>query len=135
MNYKTFDYGYSKESLLALFNRCNKQVMSCYNVADLTEVHQNMFPRMDIFDRTLDLKEYVLAELIGSTGYQINPGNNGLIIFPVTGLLTFEFEDGTSVDITGPTITNGKASHNIIPKDSPAVFFAIKIPEDTPWLS
>lgn len=134
MNYKTFDYPYSKENLLALYQRCNKQDVSCYSLADLADVPQNMFPRMDIFERKLDIKEYVLGSLIGETGFQTNPGNNGLIIFPVDGVLEFTFEDGTVVEITEPTITNGKVSHNIKPKNDSAVFFAIKIPEDMTWL-
>ena len=134
MNYKTFDYLYSKENLFALYQRCDKQEVSCYILADLTNVPQNMFPRMDIFDRKLDSKEYVLGSLVSETDFQINPNNNGLIVFPVDGVLEFTFEDGTVVEITEPTVTNGKVRHKIKPKNGTAVFFAIKIPEDMTWL-
>ena len=137
-NYKTFDYAYSKDSLLFLYNKLKSdgktQVDRCFEVADLTDVPHNMFPRMDIFDRTLDLKEYGLAELLSETGYHENPNNNGLIVFPVEGVIGFTFEDGTTVEITEPTITNGRIKHTYFPKTTPAVFFAIKIPLDVTWM-
>lgn len=136
-NYKIFEYDYDKDSLLSLYNSLKDEgkcsVNQCFNTADLTDVPHDRLPNMDIYERELSIGEYGLAELLSETGYHINPGNNGLIVFPVVGVITFTFEDGTSIDITQPTYTNGKVSHTYSSKDSPAVFFAIKIPSDVAW--
>jgi archaellin len=44
--------------------------------------------------------------------------------------INFTFENDDSIDITQPTITNGKVSHTYSPKSDSAIFFAIKIPFD-----
>jgi len=136
-NYKIFEYTYDKDSLLSLYNSLKDEGKSkvelCFNTADLTDVPHDILPNMDIYERTLAIGEYGLAELLSDTGYHVNPGNNGLIIFPVSGVINFTFEDGTSIDITQPTYTNGKVSHTYSPKDGSAVFFAIKIPSDVAW--
>jgi len=83
---------------------------------------------MNVFNRELSIREYGLAELVTETGMHVNPRNNGLIMFPVKGLMGFTFDDGTTVKITQPTITNGLVLHTYYPIESPAIFFAIKIP-------
>jgi hypothetical protein len=136
-NYKIFEYDYDKDSLLSLYsslkNEGKSKIELCFNAADLTNVPHESLPYMNVYERTLAIGEYGLAELLSDTGYHVNPGNNGLIIFPVSGVINFTFEDGTSIDITQPTYTNGKVSHTYSPKDGSAVFFAIKIPSDVAW--
>ena len=133
-NYKTFDYTYDAASLLSLYNTLKAegkyQSTECFNTVYLTDVPHDIFPKMNIFGRLLDSNEYGLAEITADTGYHVNPGNNGLIIFPIEGVINFTFENDDSIDITQPTITNGKVSHTYSPKSDSAIFFAIKIPFD-----
>jgi hypothetical protein len=130
MNYTTFQFDYDKDKLMSLFQTLSTQTQAMYNIADLTNVDKTNFPMMNIFNRDLSINEYGLAELTSETGMHENPKNNGLIMFPVNGLISFTFEDQTSVDITQPTILNGKVFHTYLPKETPAVFFAIKIPSN-----
>jgi len=92
----------------------------------------NRLPCIDIFGRELGNDEYGLAELVVETGLHTNPGNNGLIVFPVSGLIQFDFLE-CKIDITEPTIINGKTIHNYLPLVTPSIFFAIKIPMDVSW--
>jgi hypothetical protein len=133
-NYITFSSEYDKDGLLSLYNSLKSQnkceIKLCFEVADLTDIDQSLFPMMHIFDRVLSIQEYGLAELLTETGMHENPGNNGLIMFPLSGLIGFTFEDGTTIEIAQPTATNGRVLHTYYPIVSPAIFFAIKIPMD-----
>lgn len=89
-------------------------------------------PYLNIFNRTLSNDEYGLGELLIETGLHTNPRNNGLIVFPVSGLIRFDFID-CKVDVNSPTIINGRSIHNYLPLDKPSIFFAIKIPLSIHW--
>lgn len=128
MNYKILEYDYDKDKLSSLYVTLANTEHLVFRISDLSNIDKTLLPMMNVFNRELYPQEYGLAELLNETGMHVSPRNNGLIIFPVTGLINFTFVTGETIDITQPTIINGTVLHNYYPKVKDSVFFAIKIP-------
>lgn len=137
--FKKFQYFYQKEKLEALLKKVieEKKVIIklpwVYAEADIVLKNQDILPMSHILKKNLTDKDFGLALMIGSTDFHINPKNNGLIIFPVSGTLKFNFKDKVEITIDTPTIVNGKITHKYFPVNGGAMFYAIKIPSDITW--
>jgi hypothetical protein len=128
--YKFFDFDYNKRDLLEIFQNSLKVKKLTYSLAENLPVDK--LPFINVFDRSLSSDEYGLAELLTETGLHTNPKNNGLLVFPVNGLIQFDFLK-CKIDITTPTAINGRQLHNYKPLESSSIFFAIKIPYNVSW--
>ena len=128
MKYKKFNAEYNRVKLLSLFNSSEKQNEDNFISAvgyDTTEL-----PCMDVFNKPLFQGEHGLSELSTSESFHVKPNNNGLLIFPITGSITVEFEDGEKFVIDTPIAINGSTPQKLLPVRAPGIFFAIKIPSD-----
>jgi len=128
--YKTFEFNYDRHKLLELFHASTKVRKLAYAMAE--DLPANILPCINILGRELSKDEYGLAELLVETGLHTNPKNNGLIVFPVSGVIQFDFLE-CKIDVTEPVMINGRTVHNYLPLVSPSIFFAIKIPSDITW--
>jgi len=125
MYYKKFNFEYNKKHLLNIFNCSILTPKQVYLHA--TNIPTDMLPCINIFGRDLTINEYGLSKIVRDTGFHINPGNNGLILFPVNGIVRFRFVDEV-VDADSPIIINGRQNHSYEPTNNDTIFFAIKIP-------
>jgi hypothetical protein len=125
MKFKKFNIEYDKVKLLEIFtNSSKRQELEFMSAVDYTT---DLMPCMDIFKRPLVDKEYGLSELVTATRMHIKPNNNGLILFPISGIITIKFEDD-EILVNTPIAINGKTPQKFLPTVAPAIFFAIKIP-------
>jgi hypothetical protein len=135
--YKQFDFSYDKEELLKLFNTVNKVQQGPFLHADTSVLLENDLVKQTISNLNLISNitpdQYGLSSLSQGTCYHTNPGNNGLVILPVDGVVCFDFKLGGTVKVTCPTITNGKQLHKYYPENGTATFFALKIPASISW--
>ena len=130
MKFKKFNVEYDKIKLLEIFSSSKKQQELEFKSA--VAYTTNPMPCMDIFKRPLVANEHGLSELVSATRMHIKPNNNGLLLFPITGIITVKFE-GETVDIDTPIAINGKTLQQFSPTVTPAIFFAIKIPSFVPF--
>jgi hypothetical protein len=126
MKYKKFNVEYSRIQLLSLFGSSEKQIGT--NFTSAVGYSTESLPCTNIFGRALLVTEYGLSELIVGEEMHAKPNNNGLIIFPITGSISVEFEDSEKFVIDTPIAINGSLPQKLYPIRAPAIFFAIKIP-------
>ena len=131
MSYKKFEFSYNKNFLLELFNSLEKEDANWY--INCKNIPVESLPLITMFNRNLTVNEYGLSKLVKNMKLHINPNNNGLIIFPICGLIEVFWEDSSCIFIDQPTIINGKVLYGFNIIESPALFFAIKIPSSVTW--
>ena len=131
--YKKFTRDYDRDNLLSLYNSLPiinkgyyKEVNLDSTAIDLVEYGKQLF------GRELEKNEYCLIELVSQSGFHTNPRNNGVIVFPVLGIASFDFKEN-SVLADGPVAVNGRQLHNYSPDKSTTVWFVLKIPSGTQW--
>lgn len=87
----TFNFDYDKTELLNLFNNSEKQYLTKYSrtsanldmgiaESELFSRYFNEFPFISKFDLNIEL-----LQITGNVRPHINPGNNGFLMFPVSG--------------------------------------------------
>jgi len=130
MYYKRFSFNYDKEVLFNIFKSSELTSKQVYLHANNLPLDQ--LPCMDVFNRQLHELEYGMAKIVSDTGFHISPRNNGLILFPVNGVVRFTFLED-NIDADTPIIINGKQQHTYGPTCDNTVFFAIKIPSNVMW--
>lgn len=130
MYYKRFSFNYDKEVLFNIFKSSELTRKQVYLHANNLPLDQ--LPCMNVFNRQLNDLEYSMAKIVGDTGFHVSPRNNGLILFPVNGVVRFTFLEDT-VDANTPIIINGKQQHTYGPTCDDTIFFAIKIPSYMMW--
>ena len=82
---------YDKTELLDLFNNSERLVLNNFN--RVVAILGDNFSKLPIFTRYLDMFNFIpksdlsieLLQITGNSKPHINPGNNGLLIFPVSG--------------------------------------------------
>lgn len=88
----SINFDYSKSTLLDMFNSVSKTAFPRWNKANLPagvnefvefESYFNAFTFLLKEDDTIEI-----SELTANTKPHVNPGNNGLIVFPISGTLT-----------------------------------------------
>jgi hypothetical protein len=128
MKYKKFNVEYNRVKLLSLFNSSEKQ--SDTNFISAVGYSTDLLPCIDIFSKELHPAEHGLSEISIAEEMHTKPNNNGLFVFPITGSILLEFEDGEKFIIDTPIAINGKEAQRLAPARAPSIFFAIKIPVD-----
>jgi hypothetical protein len=100
--YIKFNHSYDQQELLNLFNNSqkNESKNSVRNIANLGEDCQNsdilapLFSTFSFIPKNSDSCE--LSQFIKKGNPRTNPGNNGLLIFPVSGSLSLNIYDYVS---------------------------------------
>lgn len=137
--FKKFQCSYQKENIEFFLKKMieeNKVTINppwIYADPEIVLKNRDMLPMNHVLKRDLTTSDFGLAAMIDSTKFHVNPKNNGLIIFPLTGILKFNFEDKVQIIIDTPTIVNGKIIHKYFPINGISMFYAIKIPSDISW--
>ena len=131
--YKKFTKDYNNDNLLSLYNSLPSIDKGYYKetnldstVIDLVEYGEHLF------GRKLETTEYCLIKLVSQSGFHVNPRNNGILVFPVIGVASFDFKE-TAVLADEPLAVNGRQLHNYSPDQSTTVWFVLKIPSATQW--
>lgn len=158
-NYKKFYYEYKKSYLLDYYDqKFQKKYFRSNDMfvhIDHTFLIGDYTPLFEIIDNKPDHSNFGLSKIYKETGLHCTPRNNGLLILPVEGTLTFDFysyisNEGrpklmpTDIDenkkqqiintfeekiiIDQPTAINGLTVHNYYPTNTEAIFYAVKIP-------
>jgi hypothetical protein len=162
--YSFFNCNIYKHVLLDLFDKELKKgtlikEKRIYNSVDPTLVmHTYPEPLVDL-NYDLNENDVMLSSIEGSTGLHCNPGNNGLLIVPLSGALNFKFysysppvvegltsfmyQDTTPeveetlvetlTNVNVPIAFNGRMIHEYSPSSQPAIFYARKIPTTVLW--
>lgn len=162
--YKIIDCDYNKSELLKLFILSNKaNVKSLYEVVD--DIKDNEYV-VDLFRQFKIIPHNKFNIALGEFQRQvlpyISPGNNGLIIFPLSGSIEFNFysygedfkreqlspyrvndpEEISTIRKTlketliieqKPVAINGLITHDYRPLVGPAVAMILKIPLSVDW--
>lgn len=131
--YKKFVKDYDKDTLVSLYNSLPKNNKGYYQefVLDSTIIDLISYGET-LFGRELNTNEYCLIELTKQSGFHTNPRNNGIIVFPVLGVASFDFKE-TVVLAEGPIAINGRQIHNYSPATTPTSWFVLKIPSNMEW--
>lgn len=92
--YQFFDFVFDRPHLLEIFNCSEKDVSSTSftkSKIDLLKIEEinNLFDHFSFIPR--DIRSVDLVKIEKSVGPYINPYNNGLILFPLTGSLKINF--------------------------------------------
>lgn len=158
--YKKFNFNYDADELLKLFDSSKKVINNVWiQVADDITTDWNILP---FFRKFYFIKSHQACMSLGSvlkpSSPYVNPGNNGLIFFPLKGSLGCSFYSyqppivngrphlppGNKLDneikplksevitIDGPTAINGLIPHSY-ELTGPFMFFVLKIPPDVDW--
>jgi hypothetical protein len=159
--YKKFDFDYDANELLKLFDDSAKVISNLWlQVTDDITSDWNVLPFFSKFDFIRShTGNMALASVLASTTHPyVNPGNNGLIFFPLTGSLECSFYsyqpplvDGRPhlpprnslgdiirplksnvVIIDKPTAINGLIPHSY-ELNGPFKCFVLKIPLNINW--
>ena len=85
-----------------------------------------------LFGRELKPVEYCLIELVNQSGFHTNPRNNGIIVFPLTGVASFDFNETVAL-ADQPIAINGRQLHNYSPLEENTTWFVLKIPPNVLW--
>ena len=164
--YRVVEFDYDKESLLALFNNSPKGnfhkhflEVALPNISHRIELSNffSVFHYITQTDRNIALQE-ITSEVLP----YVSPGNNGLIIFPISGALEVSFYDYTplvnedsrpqllpkdaadildkitatrckTIIIDKPTAINGLIVHSYKPLSTPTIVFCLKIQPSLSW--
>lgn len=92
--YKSFNFDYNTDELLKLFDDSTKAISNLWlEVTDDVTSDWNVLPFFGKFDCIRNHKgNMALASVLASTtNPYVNPGNNGLIFFPLVGSLECSF--------------------------------------------
>lgn len=137
--YKKFNYFYQKDKITSLLKKSLAQGLYVIKFPwviiqpEVVLCNLDIMPMNDILERTLSKNDFGLSTMICPTQFHTNPKNNGLIIFPLTNNLKFQFSNNTQIIIDGPTLINGRMKHRYFPVNDVAMFYAIKIPLEISW--
>lgn len=159
--YKSFNFDYNTDELLKLFDDSTKVISNLWlEVTDDVTSDWNVLPFFSKFDfiRSHTGNMALASVLSSSTNPYVNPGNNGLIFFPLAGSLECSFYsyqpplvDGRPhlpprnslkkvieptkcdvVTIDKPTAINGLIPHSY-ELSGPFKCFILKIPLNINW--
>lgn len=159
--YKFLDCHYDKSSLSELFSTSNKaRIKSMYQVNDEIYNHPSIVALFEqcpfISHNRFNVELGIIDRYVPP---YISPGNNGLVLFPISGTLKLNFYSypGTretlgpfipkttkllneiestlieAVLIDRPTVFNGLVTHSYGPVGDPALLAVLKIPLDMDW--
>jgi hypothetical protein len=144
--YKKFEYFYQKEKLEDLLKKLieEKKIITqlpwIYGDPAIVLENRDILPMNHIFGENLSINDFGLAALMDSTEFHVNSKNNGLIVFPLSGKLEFNFRPSIQdtsqkikTVIDSPTLVNGKIDHRYFPTTGVSMFYAIKIPPNISW--
>ena len=165
--HRSFNLNYNKDLFKNIWeeNKHDVNVLGTLNKVnkDLTEISE-VVELFNILNINPVLKDNAdLVNIVGPIGHHTNPRNNGIIVFPIDGILELSFYryvpetiiDGRptlkadryeqsfidkinntheyNVYIRQPTAINGTKVHNYRPIIKNALFFALKIPFGMTW--
>jgi hypothetical protein len=159
--YRILKCQYDRDSLIELFNTSDK-----YEIKSLNRVTASIIehPAVDRLFKLFDFIDYnthnvELGEVRTYVPPYISPGNNGLIIFPLQGILKLNFYSYPatrktlspfrwktvnelesiektlicSVNVDQPLVFNGLIPHSYGPVDKSALLLFLKIPLTISW--
>lgn len=165
--HRSFNLKYSKELFKTLWeeNKHDVKVQGPLNKVkqDLTEIPSivEMFKLLGISPILKDNAD--LVNIVGPIGHHTNPRNNGIIVFPIEGILELSFYSYIPTTVINgrptlqadryeqsfinkieetheytmylrqPTAINGTKVHNYRPIGKNMLFFALKIPFGMTW--
>lgn len=165
--HRSFNLNYNKDLFKNIWeeNKHDVKVQGTLNKVkkDLTEIPEvvEMFKILNINPVLKDNAD--LVNIVGPIGHHTNPRNNGIIVFPIEGILELSFYSYTpetiidgrptlladryeqsfinkinstheyNLYIRQPTAINGTKVHNYRPIGKSMLFFALKIPFGMTW--
>jgi hypothetical protein len=163
--YKEFDFDYDPNLFIEIFKSNGKENSMSPFLKTLYPINEDdsIKPFYENFNFVpTDRRSLELMEILVPVGPYISPRNNGLIFFPVSGVLEFNFYSYTSntfvngrpilpprsannnykniehtlvetIQVTGPVAINGLVTHKYTPLEFPTLVFVLKIPMHIPW--
>ena len=161
--YKEFNFDYDPSVFLKIFNENAKDESASPFAKTLFPIHQD--PYLELFYQQFnfiptDRRSLEIMEVKKRVGPYVSPGNNGTIIFPLSGALEYNFysyvpttvengrpilKPGTAdlrtveptltetIKVTRPIAINGLKTHMYRPVESPTIIFVLKIPLNVSW--
>jgi hypothetical protein len=161
--HKHFSFNYNPDVFLNLFE--NNEVDSSNQgfIKTLYKLNESsdllaFYKRFEFI--TLDRNSVELLEVVQTVNPHVNPRNNGLLVFPIKGVLEFSFYDYTDIEenlypgvispnsmlnnkiestlsykisADSPVAINGRITHSYKPLTDTALILVLKIPKRVNW--